>query len=502
MTPARDMPKSHLVRISLAFTSVLPIATYPVLFAYFHNSGEASFSQVWHPLGIFAGVAACLLILFSTIAADLVRGAFVANVAVFLFSYYRPIEEFLRDIHWHIRYWHLVPSLLAVLVVLTLSLRSAGGKGQQTLRRANRATALVFTLLILFNAGMALPGLIGKVRMARRFPRVENGELLPDASRSNHYPNVYYILLDEYSSFDMIQKHYGYDNSAFATELESMGFTVSRTSRNPSPRTPEILAHLIGMNSSLPLSYRVDEDGYLIRPPQSLDLYHEIISESRLTRFFKSRGYEVYVADMGRLYLNHPDTLISDHYYSPDPTGQASPTPHNTLYGVTLSRSALYVLDWQAEAHFYNRMVNGIFEWIVSQGLHENPLFLYAHILCPHAPFSFDRNGRSIFGGEDWDDKGYYLGQFIYVTDRISGIVRHLVEGDPDCVIILQSDHSARMWVRGIPDILPVADMTPILNAVYFRGLPLDIEGRTGLDTGLTVYGRLFGLDFQVEKDR
>ncbi len=486
-----SIPKNESIRLALAFAMILPLACYPVFFAYFHNASEAPFSQVWRPLAVFVVVAAGFFILFASLTRDAVKGAFVSNIALFLFAYYRPFEDFIRDICWHIRFWHIVPVLFLVLLLLALHSQTMGDQGRQTLQRANRAIAIVLILLILFNGAMAIPTLFGKVQLARQGRTIATSYLSIGPSSSNHFPNVYYILLDEYSSFDMIRKHYGYDNLPFARFLESTGFTISHSSHNPSPRTPEVLAHLIGMDSfRVPPSFTVDENDRMVNLPLSFDLCYEIIAESQLTRFFKSFGYEIFVADMGRLFINHPVTLFSDHAYAPDDTGQAEST-QNTLFGATISRSALYVLDMQLDTHLYNRMVNGIFDWIEIPRHLEKPIFLYAHIVCPHGPFSFDKDGQSISGGFDWQTKAYYLGQFIYVTDRISGIVRRLVENDPDCVIILQSDHSARMWGSRLPP-LPLADMTSILNAVYFRGLPLAIEGLTGLDTGLTVYNRLF----------
>ncbi len=507
------MSKPPWIRIPLAFAAVLPVASYPVLFAYFHNAGEASLSQVWPLLGVFMGFAAGFFLLCSWLARDAEMGALSTNVALVLFAFYQPIEAVIRDLVWPVRYWHLVPALLVGILLLSLRLRGLDVPRRHGVARANRVATSIFALLIVYNFAMALPTLSGKVRLVRQARQSGGVDSVFDPSQSNHFPDVYYILLDEYSSFDMILKHYDYDNSAFADLLEQTGFSISHTSHNPSPSTPEILAHLIGMDpSQVPVGFPQDADGqYAPVANFSKAPYYEIIAQSRLTRFFKEFGYEIHVADMGKLFINHPVTLFSDHAYEPDRTGRMENT-HNTLQGVVLSRSALYVLGLRADPNFYNRMVNEIFDWIVLPRNGEKPIFLFAHIMCPHTPFSFDKDGRRISGGFDWHNKAYYLGQYLYVTDRIAGIVRQLVERDPDCVIILQSDHSARRWghvavdgnapgrvevgARNSLATLPYSDMTSILNAVYYRGLPLDIEGLSGLDTGLTVYNHLFGTGF------
>jgi hypothetical protein len=305
---------------------------------------------------------------------------------------------------------------------------------------------------------------------------------------------VYYIILDEYSSFDMVKKHYGYDNSHFASFLQSSGFNVSYTSRNPSHNTSEVLSYLIGMSgTNVPPSFSVNERGFMSDWHPAAAVYGAIKSESRLTHFFASHGYRIYAADMYHLFFNNPHMLYSDVAYALGGTARTLSLA-NSILGIVAARSLLsYVTERSSESGLYNTLVEGILNWLTEPKVPQ-PVFVFAHILCPHGPFSFDQQGRSIAGGFNWKDKSLYLGQYIYITDRISSVVHSLVARDPDCVIILQSDHSARIWAEGKDHSdLPIADMTPILNAVYFQGEPLPIDGLSGLDTGLTVYRKIFG---------
>jgi len=494
------MSLNPLLRVFRAMASILRLASYPVLFAYFHNAGEAPLTQVWPPLGIFLGFAAGFFLLFSALARDPAMGAFATNIALVLFATYRPIEEFIRDVCWPIRYWHLVPVLFLTVLHMSWWLRSLDERRRKALARINRVAAGICTLLIVYNLAMAFPALMRSRQLARQARQTRGDNFSLNRSQADPFPNVYYILLDEYSSFEMILKHYDYDNSAFARSLESMGFSISYTSHNPSPSTPEILAHLIGMDPErVPAGFTADATGHMVRTHPATALYNQIKEESRLTRLFSAYGYEIHVADMFRLYYNSPVTIYSDHAYEAEP-GAKVVSRQNTLHDITISRTPLYIVGQQNDTHLYNQMVNGILDWILFPRGSDQPVFLFAHIMCPHGPFMFDQHGRKVSGGLDWDNKDYYLGQFIYITDRISAVIRDLVDADPDCVIILQSDHSARMWLQGLPR-LPIADMTSILKTVYFRGQPLNIEGLSGLDTGLAVYSQLFGEEFILGRD-
>ena len=43
----------------------------------------------------------------------------------------------------------------------------------------------------------------------------------------NDRPNIYWMIFDEYSNFDVLEKYFDYDNSEFASFLEDSGFTIS-----------------------------------------------------------------------------------------------------------------------------------------------------------------------------------------------------------------------------------------------------------------------------------
>ncbi|MDD5706854.1 MAG: sulfatase-like hydrolase/transferase [Kiritimatiellae bacterium] len=488
------MPRHTLRRLTFALLSVLPTACYPVLFVYFHNAAEAPLSQVWHPLAVFVAFAAGFYLLFTAMARDAIKAALLTNTTLLLFANYSAIESLIRDINWHARYWHILPALSLAVALAAVRLRRLHSRATAGIWQINTIVATVFTLLILLNFAQATPTLIAKGRLAHRGLAARPSTAGQRSAIPHHLPNVYYILLDEYSSFDMIQKHYGYDNSAFASLLQSSGFNVSYTSRNPSFYTSEVLAYLISMSATnIPSSVAVGGKDPMGARNHAAAVYGAIKSESRLTRFFESHGYRTYVADMYHLFFNNPYTLHSDVAYALDGKTRAS-SHANSILGIVAARSVLnYMIEGSSSNRLYNRLVEGILQWLTEQ-TDADPVFLFAHILCPHGPFAFDRDGKPITGGLNWEDKSLYLGQYIFITARMSSVLHSLIARDPDCVIILQSDHSARIWAEGKDySDLPIADMTPILNAVYFQGKSLSINGLSGLDTGLTVYHELFG---------
>ncbi|MBA3430557.1 MAG: hypothetical protein H0U16_03630, partial [Actinobacteria bacterium] len=87
--------------------------------------------------------------------------------------------------------------------------------------------------------------------------------------------------------------------------------------------------------------------------------------------------------------------------------------------------------------------------------------FLFAHLLSPHVPFVFDRNGhipepscrpdcnryrlRADEAGISTDEfQASYADQVHYLNGRILGVVDSILEASPDAVIVLFSDHGVR----------------------------------------------------------
>lgn len=107
--------------------------------------------------------------------------------------------------------------------------------------------AIVSGAMILINAIPAVPILVQKVA-AKPGSNAQNNLVSEDGTDNSTGPNVYWLLFDEYSNFDIIEKYYHYDNSAFAKHLEELGFNVSYNSANESQQTFTIIANLVSLD--------------------------------------------------------------------------------------------------------------------------------------------------------------------------------------------------------------------------------------------------------------
>ena len=73
-----------------------------------------------------------------------------------------------------------------------------------------------------------------------------------------------------------------------------------------------------------------------------------------------------------------------------------------------------------------------------------------------------------------------------------------IIENDPNAVVLLMSDHGARgIGLDGKP-LFIWSSMINSLNAVYYQGRHLDIEGLSNVNTIRTILNELFHMDYQM----
>ena len=120
------------------------------------------------------------------------------------------------------------------------------------------------------------------------------------------------------------------------------------------------------------------------------------------------------------------------------------------------------------------------------------PKFVFIHLVIPHAPFGFDRNGDPI-PPDKADPKFGYLDQTIFISRAILPKLKQLIqESTTPPVIILQGDHgpflppnyavqlknlNAYYLPKGsqalYPSITPVNSFRVVFNEYFDAGLPL-----------------------------
>ena len=470
------MKKSEIVISTL---SIIFMCIFPSIFLYSRNVGEAEIYEIFMPILVLLIVAVGVFIIINFIIKDVINSTFCTLVFIMIFSNFTIIEKIFKTVFSNLKYWHIIEILLFIFINLVIFIYNKNNN--KIIMQMDKVFCIIFGGLVIFNLILATPNIIKKISAK---PENISVESTTQQDNKSSYPNFYYILLDEYSSFSSIKKYYDYDNSEFYNFLKDLNFNISTNSHNDSIDTITITTNILN------LDYVISDEDDLLRAEKMK--YRE---NPPMFNIPFENGYEI---------NNYSEIVSWDGEYG------NIPDSYNSIFGdftkMVLDNTVLYPL-LVAKDEIVERKNTLILLDCLEQTYesHESSVFTYAHLNIPHAPFVFDENGNMTNFSKlnDWKDKSCYLGQYIYTTDRIEKIVKNIITNDPDSIIVLQSDHSAR-WTQDQNgnEIVSNEDARSVLNAVYYKGEQIDIEGLTNVNTMRYIFSHLFGLNLpEIEVD-
>jgi hypothetical protein len=501
--PTTNKSRSHLVLHPFLF------ASFPILTLYASNIDQTTLhSALMAGASVLLIAFALFVILRYTTKSSEEAGFTVSLILLAFFSYghiHNLICEFLvrsltqravlAMMNWPQKidiYLHI--PLLAIFIV--------GVKGlmHKIVKSKSAAGSKEWTAIL--NGATAALVIISLVRIGWYEIRAEDSDhpqptISALALRNLDYkPDIYYIILDGYARADVLQKYYQYDNSQFTGFLESKGFQILEKS----------VSNYSYTFLSLPSSLNFDYLNYIAEKvgadSQDLRIPYEMIRDNRLVRLLKSAGYKfvhfnstwgaTQSNNLADLQIGYKRGLFSDEYL-------------RILSQTTVLKvfDSLIVEDLAA-THRYT------FDTLSRAPFIKGPKFVFAHMVLPHHPFIFDREGnvkqnatmadQFLDGG--WASKDGYLDQLIFVNRRMQSVIDSILSRSANPpLIIIQSDHGPQ--IPGISGRELALARMGILTACYLPGGgdALLYPTMTPVNIYRLVLGYYFGADVPMLKD-
>jgi hypothetical protein len=484
--------------IKSAFLPLL-LAVYPALFHYANNVVITLLPSLLQMLLFHSLLAISIYLVFLIFYRDQVaRAAVAAFVFLVFFSSYGILYNYLLELDIvQMEHYSMLP--LFILLAIYASRLTAQIK-DSSLARLWTTLAFILVVLIIFNVIRIIPHELEKEQqtaLAASVPAVSTS--LPGET----YPDIYYIILDEFSGFEPMRQYWNYQGvDDFKRFLENKGFFVAERSHGASKTTLYELATR--------LNYRDYPCCNKVRT------YFTVIADNQVMRYLKAKGYTTVTFDESQSVFPTDLPMQTDYNY----TGAPGSIPPSTLldeFGILVINNTML----SAFSHIYEPyiVVPGLnahkdmlfFTLDKMKDLNEvpSPKFVYVHLLLPHMPFIFDKNGLVIATtyNTDWND---YLGNYIfsikYAEKMVANIFSQADQKRPP-IIILQSDHGARNEIYyGNEETLlknfPEEFKTSILFALYMPGydtssLPQDINP---INTFPIIFNHLFNTEIPLAK--
>jgi hypothetical protein len=513
----------------ISILSVWLFAIYPVLVLYAHNIEEVVLHQAILPLIFSLLLSTILFGLWRIILKNNIKASLTTVLLLLIFWNYGLLYMGMTKFS-SLKHWHLIPLLFFIYFNLVYFI--AKTKQQKTINNLNTILLLPISLLIVINLITILPAEFKKFETLRNYHKVNPTE--HEITAAKDYPDIYLIILDEYASFKTIKEEWGYDNSEFAGFLREKGFFVAEDSEWRYILTEWNMASLLNLDY---LTGPIDKNSFLdyiydhisIKGSKEYEMLRKarfklfpMISNNILTNYLKELGYKIIILEG-----------ISQHYKSftinnADISFAYQNVKKLEQYSSLIDAFSMELIRVSIISPFYNFFktdpqykLNYVGTKFVVNYLKtkipyiDSPKFIYAHIMCPHTPFVFDREGNYIHNSpspkEEREGKlipainnvnDAYLEQYIYMTNEVKNIVNSIQGKSPvNPVIIIQCDHSPR------PGQVYLKDKTNAFNAlnvVYFPDGDYQnmYDSIAPINTFRVVLNKYFGKNYKMLEDR
>ena len=310
-----------------------------------------------------------------------------------------------------------------------------------------------------FHAGSSPAAL----ELHERFPGLD--ARLAEANESlsrNELRDIYYIILDEYPRSGSPPE---FDNSEFVQELENRGFYVASQARSNYVWTR------YSVTSSLNMQY-VDEEYFnpghgerqrLVAKADDHILgrilttigyrYVHVSSGTRWTETSRNADIVVDFSPSGRMlsgaqtrdpFSLERATRLSRRFTNTFLRTTAAMPFLSSKFGVSYDDP--YAYSW---THPFRTLA--WLDFMKEAGTIQGPKFVFAHLIKPHEPASFDRHGNTTLFREGWSNdhdptvSSAFYGQVIWLNDRMLEVVDAILDSyEEPPIILIAGDHGDR----------------------------------------------------------
>lgn len=465
---------------------------------YAENFGFINF---WDTLILAIAYVAAIIILFFLfliVFKNRTKAALASSFIMAFYLFFGAIQDFCKA---HLAALNRYSVLLSLFVIIFIALIVYLKKSNSTFSKLNLFLNSLFLIYIIVDLGTLAN---------KNFNPPLNKLSIYSFAKDNNYkpcqncpkPDIYFLLFDEYESSVSLKKHFNYDNSSLDTFLIEQGFHIQRNSTSNYNFTP------LSMASMLNMSYLTG-----IKPNEiSIEDYarcNELIKKNEVINFLSMKGYEIVNYSIFDLAGN--PSLISQDILPLKTKLITDATLFNRLHKDIgwMLLSGKFEVKWLSNGIVYTNLHNNEkFLDLLTQSsstISKTPRFFYGHLLMPHPPYYFDKEGNSKQSDivyKEWQElnTGSYLEYVTYTNTKIKELISAIKQNTKgQAVIIFMGDHGFRKATNN-------GDKTHYFenqNAVYFpaKDYHLFYDSVSGVNEFRIIFNTIFRQAFPILKD-
>ena len=455
------------------------LALYPILLLFNRNADSVRLSDILAAALVTLGLTALGWLILAWLRVGVARAALIVSATLFV------VFAFERNVY-ALQVRGLAGSPIArEAIVLAMETGLLVGWVTLLARRprfvpVGQTMANVGSVVLLLGL---MPGTVGAIRADRAEsigsfpvpPRVSEATRVVGGPRHRD-PDIYFIVLDAYGRSDTLRDVVGFDNSAFLDRMRRKGFFVVERS------TSNYCQTALSISATLNSAYHQGQPESDSKPRLPL---RDLVSDNSTIRILRGRGY--------RLVSFATGFNITDHF--PAEVRLAPPYNLSEFTSLLLDTTPWGFVTGQGAGragHARHRArIAFALNHLPEVAGDPAPMFTFAHILAPHPPFVFGRDGSDrsadtptfrLTDGRGWSDiPGHggpddyarrYRDQVAYLTDRVEMAVSQiLARSVTPPVIIIQGDHGSATHFRSdSPEPNDLAERFSNLNLILLPG--------------------------------
>ncbi len=474
----------------------LLFVAYPVLFLYGQNLGELELSDLFLPLIVIVAAALAVLLLVAPVLGDSRRAALVVSALAAMLLLYGHVAGVLAP-RGVLAGFQQIGWAVFVFAAGVLALRLGSGR----LASVTRALNLVMAVLVVFALVTIVPGEVARFGRSTAAAAAVSGDAGPGR-------DIYFLVFDRYGSASSLELQYEIDDRPFLDRLRGRGFEVVTDSH----------ANYVKTSLSLAATLNLDYLDELVAAQDPASDDHgpvfERISDHAVGRFLRERGYR-YV-HVGSNYGPTKTSRIADRNLPPGGPSDFIASLYDTSALPAMARRLrIGPIDTMRERHYKVALFQ--LDTLDDVADEAGPSFVFAHLLMPHPPYTFARDGSFVTDEADVGRRQAlaYGEQLTYLQTRIEALIDRLL-ARPEAerpIIILSADEGpyprtyARNtvgydWATASTDELEIK--FGILNAMYLpgEGSPDLSPTLSAVNTFRLIFGRYFEADLPLLPDR
>ena len=491
------------------------LSIFPWVYVFSKYLKDFSYNLLWLPLLVIAGVTVGLIFLFKVLFENKSKAFVLVSIGAIGLLYYGffydflfgfKVSGFLIGRHRYLYpFWGILFSGLGIFLLFTK-------RDLYKLTKILKFTALGLIIIPLTSIAiyefrsMESGSIKAETPSSKKKTddNINKGGEVKKASNINdvsNFPDIYYILPDQYARSDVLKEYFNYDGKEFAAFLDKKGFAIAENSRSNYAITIFSLAATLNMNYIDDLITLPNEDS------ADFDPLIEKIKNNEVKKFVESKGYRYIYLSSDALVVGAKDTgddVIESNLdtYMRQALKTTALRPFGGRYGLREKN----INKWARDS------ILSTFDQLskIPTSNLKGPKFVFAHIMAPHGPYVFGRNGEEtklsfVKSMTYQEDMAAFLDQSIYVSKKISEITDQIITKSKNPpIIIIQSDHGHYLDPRLVSDELRRNIRTKNFSAFYLPGqaketLPGDI---TTVNTFRFIFDRYFGTKLGLLENR